>query len=295
MLKVTVTTYGSPVTVQDPRPVNTNSEEQAVITVEANSTKTVLMQYGQLERMQGQLTKLAREGLLTFVIESGDYTVVNGEIVEVAGFAELADAPTNPSIDLVETVPSTGGSTGVDLVGDYLLNGQVMASASVAGDADAGSVTLEVLNPGYAGNLYDIVVVDSGGAGPATLTDAEVDGRTVLTLDLVGVTVDCDGLKTLVDANYAGVIQATVVDVGGTNISVQDLQAFTGGEGTGLSVTLGGLACTVTAIVPAPDPETSVADTITVTTPAVGAAGQVAKFRVRSDAKEDLASVVLGA
>lgn len=283
MLKVTLTANDSPITVQDPRPVNQANNEQGTYSVQPNTTREMIMQWGQLERISGQLDALAAAGLGSFSIESAGGS----------SFAEQADAVDNPAIDLVDgAVLAAGGST-PDLVGTNLLAGQVQASASVVGDTTAGSVLLECLNPGYDGNLYDVEVVDSGSGGLSSAV-ATVDGREVVTVDLGGAaTATCTTVAASLATTLAGLAQATVVGTGATAITtVQAVTAFTGGEGTGLSITLAGAACTVSAIdlSGAPIEVISLAATPAVTG---GAAADIARLRVRSNAKEDVASVVL--
>ncbi len=288
MLKVTITAYDSPVTVQDPRPVTQNNNEQAVVSVQENTSREMLMQWGQLERIQQQLTDLSALNLCSFVIEP-------------AGVAEFAEQNANldaPSIDGVENggaAITAAGNVGVNVIGNELLGGQVMASVSVVADTVAGSVLLDVLNPGYDGNLFDFEVVDSGGGGLA-VTSSVIDGRTVISIDLGGSgTETCTTVAGAIATAMAGVVQATVVGVGATVIStLADVTPFTGGIGTGLSVLFGGVACTVTAI----DISAAPVYTVTVTTPDVAtaltlAAGDTAVLKLRSNDKVATANLTL--
>lgn len=285
MLKVTITAYDSPVTVQDPRPVTQSNAEQAVVSVQPNTSRELIMQWGQLERIQGQLSDLAALDLCSFVIEPAG----------VAVFAEQDQNLDAPSIDGVDNGGAAIAAAGdtFDIIGTELLGGQVMASASVLGDTVAGSVLCEVLNPGYDGNLFDIKVVDTGGGGLATSV-AVVDGRTVITVDLGGSAAEtCTTVAGDINTVMAGIVQATVVGVGATGITtVQALTAFTGGEGLGLSVHFGGLACTVDAI----DISAAPIYTVTVTSPSVAgflAAGDTAVLKVRSNNKVATATLTL--
>lgn len=285
MLKVTITAYDSPVTVQDPRPVTQNNAEQAVVSVQPNTSRELIMQWGQLERIQAQLSDLAALDLCSFTIEP-------------AGVAEFAEQNQNldaPSIDGVDNggAAITAAGDTFDIIGTELLGGQVMASASVLGDTVAGSVFCEVLNPGYDGNLFDVQVTDVG-AGGLAVSSSVVDGRTVIDVNLGGSAAEtCTTVAGAINTALAGVVQATVVGVGGTAITtVQAVTAFTGGVGVGMSVHFGGLACTVDAI----DASAAPIYTVTVTSPSVAgflAAGDTAVLKVRSNDKVATANLTL--
>ena len=285
MLKLTITTYDAGVTVQDPKPVTATGDDQAVISVGPNDTHEMLMQWGQLERLQGQLTDLANQGFLTFVIEPAD-------VAEFAEQYQNLDAPSIDGVDNGGAAITAAGDT-FDIIGNELLAGQVRASASVLGDTVAGSVLLEDLNPSYAGNLYDVEVV-AVGSGAATCAHAVVDGRTVITVNLKDTTTEtCTTIAALIAADMAGLVQATVVGVGATVIStVQAVTPFTGGIGLGLNVLFGGLACTVDAI----DASGAPIYVLTVTSPSVAAflaAGDTAVLKVRSNDKVTTANLTL--
>lgn len=391
MVKLSITAINTSVTVQDPRAVTQSNEEQAVISVEAGDTKEVSMQWQQLERIAEQLTQLAALGFCTFNVDASGGPA----------FVEQADSIDNPSLDVVPGGIAAAGSTGVNLTGANLLAGQVQASATLDGDTVAGSILLEDLNPGYAGNLKDVQVVDTasgaptkaslsidasggtgtvdieatiagtsgnlidveivdtasgglavssavvsgrtvitadlggdtptcttlaaaidaisgvdaaaggtasdtfttavalapltGGTGGLAVSSTVVDGRTVITVDLGGTTAEtCTSVAAAMNTVLAGVVKATVVGTGSTVFStLQALKAFTGGEGTGLSITIAGVPCTITAINMAGTP---LAEVITISTPnlsGTASATNVVKLRLRSDAKEDIVSVVL--
>ncbi len=290
MLKVTITTFDSPVTVQDPRPTSQTALDQAVVSVEPNDVREMIMQWGQLERIQAQLTDLAALDLITFTIEP--VTAVDG----VAEFAEQNQNIDAPAIDVIDNGGAgiTVGGDSFDIVGTNLLGGQVRANASVAGDTALGSILLEDLNPSYDGNLYDVEVIIDG-AGVAICTHAVVDGRTLITVNLRAAGAEtCTTIAALINADMAGLVQATVVLAGATTITtVQAVTPFVDGAGTGLSVTLAGLACVVNTI----DESAAPIFTVNVTSPDVsgtgGAAGDSASLVVRAYNKVAQASTVL--
>ena len=290
MLKVTITAYDSPVTIQDPRPVTQNNNEQAVVSVLQNTTREMIMQWGQLERIQSQLTSLSALDLISFVIEP---VGVTDGVAEFAEQNENLDAPAIDGVDNGGAAITVAGDT-FDIYGANLLGGQVQASASIAADTVAGSVLLESLNPGYAGNLYDFEVVDSGSGGLAA-THSTVSGRIVMSVDLGGSTTEtCTTVAGAINTDMAGLVFATVVGTGSTVISTeQAVTPLTGGIGTGMSVSLAGIACVVDAIDTSGAPQYK----LTVTSPAVGgfglAAGDTAILRVTSNTKVATANLTL--
>ncbi len=242
MLKLSVTAKDSPVNIQDPRPVHNTGDEQASYTVDAGTTKEMIMSWDQLERIGKQVEDLEALGLISFIIEGTDGPV----------FTEQPDNPDIPIIDYVsEGVPVQAGDL-LDVFGYDLIKGQVMAEASIPGDTVAGSVLVNACDPGGAGNLLDVVVVQTAGALSSAI--AVVAGRTVVTVDLGSgfATVDCDDVAGIINnatEGAYGTVFATVVGVGATLLTtVKDLVPLLGGIGGGLTVTLAGIACVVNGI-----------------------------------------------
>lgn len=291
MLKLTLTAKDSPVTVHDPRPITQNNEEVAVISVQPNSSVTALMQWAQLERIQRQIVDLAALGLLEYAIESGDYVRPDGKVITVAAFAEQPDADTNPAIDLVTGQPSAGsGSTGILVTGTNLLAGQTFASVSLVSEAgDANSLDIAALLPGSDGNAYSAEVVDTGAGGLAVTITTGVDAK--VSVDLGGATPNIAAVKAALEAesDFTDTFVATVTGADTALQATQELANLDGGVGSGLSISIGGAPCVVTAIDLSGDP----IQVITIDTPVVGTAADVARVLLRSDSKEDIASVAL--
>lgn len=248
MLRITVTAKNNPVTIQDPRPVTQSNLEQGVFHIEPGTPKIMDLAWAQVERVRTQLEDLAALGLVTFTVEGSP----------VSAFARQADSVNNPTIDYVSASKIDPAGQALTVTGANLLAGQVRAAAEIAGDTSAGHIHLFLTNPGAQGNFYDVEVVDTGGGG-LTVAIATVLGREVLTIDLGGsatetVTKIVTKINTAGQPTY-GIIQAVAVGTGSTPITtVRALTAFTGGVGSGMSVTLAGIACTVVAINIAADP-----------------------------------------
>ena len=276
MLKITVTTFDSPCSIQDNYP-----PPGKVISFEPNDTKSFDVQWDQLERMGPQLDSLAGLGFLTYTVGGTDGM----------SLTEQADSPGNPILDYAEPgVGITAASQALVITGQKLLAGQVQAEATVEGDTAAGSVLLKATNPGAQGNRYDVEVVDSGGVGGLAVAVNVVAGRTVITIDLDGSAAETVAtvvalINNVASATY-GLVHATEVGVNTTPITAtQALEAFTGGVGSGMQVTLASLACTVVSIDISADP----IHQITLATPslvALGlATGDALKLEVRSGGK----------
>lgn len=249
MLRITVTAKNNPVTIQDPRPVTQSNLEQGVFHIEPGTPKIMDLTWGQVERIRTQLDALTALGFVTFTVEGSP----------VSAFARQADSLNNPAIDYADDSAMAPAGQALTLTGTNLLAGQTRASAAIAGDTVAGHVDLFLTNPGAQGNFYDVKVVDTGGSGGLTVAIATVLGREVITIDLGGsaaetVTKIVTKINTAGQPTY-GIVQAVAVGTGSTPITtVRALTAFTGGVGSGMSVTLAGIACTVVAVNIAGDP-----------------------------------------
>jgi hypothetical protein len=281
MLKLTLIATSTSITVQDPKAVTQNNEERAVINVVAGTSKSIDMQWQQLERISKQLNQLAAMGKCAFSIEPSDGPL----------FAEQADTAKKPRIDTVvgKTTPLGGAIT---LMGYNLTGGQFSAVCSLLGTTAAGSISSRAVYPGFSGNNYGIVVINEGVGGLA-ITDTVVDGKTIITVNQGDSASDCDTVATTLNTTYEGQLEFGVIGVGGTVVAEQELQYYAGGKGTGLSITLAGNPCVVTTYDDSLGPYL---ETITVNTPditAIATAGDTAKFVLRSDSKEDSYVVTL--
>jgi hypothetical protein len=241
MLRITVTTFGSPVVIQDPRPTNNFGTEQVSYTVPPSTTKNLDISWQQLERVATQLEALAAQGLITFTIEPSAAPV----------FAQQLDNPDVPTIDYASenSLVKTGDT--VNVVGPNL-NGGNMATTTIESDDGAGHVVVNAF-PGNDGNTYDIEIVDTGSGG-ITLVMATVAGRHVITIDLGGATTETVTTIAALINNAAsdtyGLVFATVTGTSTKVIkTVRALVALIGGTGVGFTATLAGIACIVTRIV----------------------------------------------
>lgn len=279
MLKVTVTAKDSPITIQDPRPVTQTGDELVSYTIEPGTTKNIIVQWGQVERMAQQLAALEALGLCTFTIGSAGSE----------GFVEQPDSPANPIIDYINDGTITNASQALVVTGHRLMAGQTIAAATILAHTTAGRVVVSSVNPGGASNDYDVEVVDSGLGGLAVAVNV-VLGRTVITVDLGGSAAEtCTTIAAIINnpasATY-GLVHAVVGGAGGTAITdLQDVTPFTGGAGAGMSVTLAGRICTVVSIVTAADP----IHVLNLATPDITAlglgAGAPLTFLIRSNGK----------
>jgi hypothetical protein len=92
-----------------------------------------------------------------------------------------------------------------------------------------------------AGDAYDVEVVDTGGAGPATVA---LVGST-LTIDLVGLTPTEDQIASLINvaaAGWTGLLRAH--SGGGAAFGIVALANLAGGAGAGITVRAGNGVCT---------------------------------------------------
>lgn len=237
MLRIIVTTFGRPCSIQDPFP-----PQGKVVNFEPNAVTTFDAQWDQLERLGPLLDALAAKGFLT-------YTVAGTGGMSLT---EQADSPGNPALDYATPGTVTAASIPLVIAGNRLLAGQLVSATEILGDTVAGSVVVEAVNPGAQGNLLDVEVISSG-VGVLTVAVNTVSGRQVITVDLgASVAETCTTvaaiINNVVSATY-GLVNAIVNGAGATPITtVRALAALTGGVGSGMQITLAGLACTVVSI-----------------------------------------------
>lgn len=238
MLKVTITTGPSAVTIQDPRAVTQANTEQAVLYVPGSTTKSFTMQFNQLERIRTQLDAAVAQGLCSFVLANAE-----------SGYAEQPDAPDSPIITAVNDSTLTAASQALLIYGKHLDGYGTVATASIPGDTTAGSVALKSVQPAALGNKYAVKVIDSGSGG-LSRTFTLVDGLYVLSINLgastaVTVTSLVASLNDPASPVY-GIMRAAAVGTGSTPITAVHAQTqFTGGKGIGLSVAIAGLPATI--------------------------------------------------
>jgi hypothetical protein len=280
MIKLTVNSLGGAVNVQDPRPVSNTGLEQPVLSVPAGGTATTEMQWAQYERIAKQLSALADLNECSYTIEG---------IPDVRS-ANQADASNNPVIDTV--TPGTATSTGVTgevITGVNLLAGQTRATLAIKGIAGTGTLTLTALTPGHIGNTYDVRVINSGTAGLAT-SYGMVGGRLLVTVNL-GATVPtstCAQIATSVKNAMVGLIDAVASGTTSDVISyVMAATPLTGGQGTGLSITVGGESAVISAI----NTTNPAAETITYNVGSVSPATKESIIYLRSNNKVATATV----
>lgn len=275
MLRITATVGNRPCTIQDPRP-----PQGFVKNFTPDAVESIDMQWDQFERLCPQLNALVAADFLTYIIATTDGPAAT----------EQADSPGNPSLDYAEPGVITAASMALVITGNKLLAEQVQASATVdSDDTPTGSVLLEAVNPGGQGNLIDVEVIDSAGGG-LTVATAVVDGRTVITIDLGGSAGEtCTTVAAIVNnpaSDTYGLVQATVVGVGGTGITaIMALVPLTGGVGAGMSITLAGLPCVVVSIDKTGDPIIVITLATPVLTPLSLATNDRLKLEVRAYGK----------
>jgi hypothetical protein len=283
MIKLTITSLVGTVTVQDPRPTTQTGTEPSVISVTAGTPQSLEIQWGQLERIAPQLQALATAGLCTFAVANSTTNA----------FANQPDVPSAPIIDLVAgAVSAATGVTGGVITGTNLLGGQTRAALTINSTATAaGHVVITALPVGFAGNLIDFRVIDSGSSHLA-VTSATSSGRTIVTANLGGDTPTCAQMVTAINSGATGIVRSAATGTTSATITAAvALAPLVGGLGSGTSLTVGGVAAVIAAI----DETTPAAQTITYNVGAVGASGNIASVHLRSNEKVATSVVVLTA
>lgn len=130
---------------------------------------------------------------------------------------------------------SANGSENFTLLGTAFLQGQTFATVTIG-----ASLAITAEEPGVAGNSINVEVVDTGGAGPATVAYA----AGTLTIDQVGSASDEDTLAALINVTgqtWTGVLRAT--SGAGGAVAVTASTPLAGGAGAGVTVYAGAGTC----------------------------------------------------
>lgn len=237
---LTINALNGTVTLQDPFPAE---GQRFAISLAAGATKTFSVSAALFARILPALShfeaKKTAAGLPWASFSVADDTAEDNRIAQpgLTGLPQLswADA-TNVSV---------GTPADLDLVGTNLLSGQTKAEA-VLGESGAGQVKYVAVVPGAGGNLVSVTHVVSGAL---TALSVAVDGNDIT----VNLETDAGGLPISTAAEVVAAVTGDAVanllahaseETAGVCAAVA-ATTLEGGKGAGLSVTCGGIACTV--------------------------------------------------
>jgi len=138
---------------------------------------------------------------------------------------------------------STGaGATDVVAVGTGLLGNQAKASLAVV--LGAAQLDLEAVTPGGAGNDISFIVgTPAGGANVVAVVGSQI----TVTPKAGGDTVANIAAAINADTDALLLVQATVGAAGNIDAAIAEAN-LAGGVGDGVSLSLGGTACSITAL-----------------------------------------------
>ena len=229
MLVLTLTAGTKPVTIQDPKVINTSTGQATVVSLTAGEVKSIIVSDAFVERVRPQLDALAADYGLTFAITGAEMSYADGVLM-----------PDNPMIDTVSARGFLEAGDTLTVVGTNLVtDNQAFATASIPGDTVAGSVKITATKPGAAPNgKYKVIVVDSGSGDLAVSCtyDAPTQVRTLI-VDLGGSALEtcttvAAAIAASVDADLVGYMFASVVGVGATAITAtHTVVSLAGGAG----------------------------------------------------------------
>lgn len=213
-----------------------------VVTVAPSSTENVDVSMNLLQRLAAQLEALETPSLDdegNIVVALRWSVVANGDDIRSMreGLAGL------PSLNEYQAADYSTGGGGSDVVctGTALLGGQVQATLSAV--EGAAQLDLEAVNPGGAGN--DISLIIEVGVG-ALAIGVSVNQITV-TLQAAGDTVS--DIVNAINGHATAKLLVQASEGAAGNITAAQAEAFlTGGEGPGVSLSLGGTACILTEV-----------------------------------------------
>jgi hypothetical protein len=191
-----------------------------------------------------------------------------------------------PELDYVDGVGPSAAGADMVLVGRTLLQSQTFASVTLGASLD-----IVVREPGVAGNLESVEVVDSGGGGLAVTYAARR-----LEIDLGGAVPDEDTIATAVN-NAAVGSPMRANSGGGAAFGLAAEVPLAGGVGAGWSCTVGGFAAPIKFDTGAAVSSVNLSETqVIVTVPALAPiiATDKAKIYVTTDSvRTDLGAVAV--
>lgn len=213
-----------------------------VATVAPSSTETVDVSMNLLQRLSSQL-----EALEAPQVDEEDNVVValrwsvvaNGDDIRSIreGLAGL------PSLNEYQAADYSTGGGGSDVVctGTALLGGQVQATLSAV--ETTAQLDLEAVNPGGSGNDVSLEIE----VGVGALAVGVVANKITVTLQAAGDTVA--DVRDAINGDAAAKLLVQATEGAAGNLTAAQAEAFlTGGEGPGVSLTLGGTACVLTEV-----------------------------------------------
>ena len=234
MPKLTLNALNNDLSVQDPFPAG----GLLTATAKVGTPKELDVTWDQLKRIRPQLTAEETAGNLSWT----------AEVTGLDTRAEEHDLIGLPVIDLLNTAtkaPSAGGAvTDATIDGANLGAGQIKASKVIGPALTANDfITYDAIVPGAEGNL--ITVEHKTGSG---LVVGVVGSVITVTLD--AGTSDYDAVATAVNAHADAklLVKATRGGTGAGIVVVEDPIALEDGVGSGVSLTIGGLAAVLTEV-----------------------------------------------
>lgn len=237
MPKISITAVNANVQIQDDFP----AEGALVMDVQSGETRHYEISWGQLQRVEDQLSAFELKGFLTYVVTSST----------LDPRAQEGDLEGLPLIDYLSAneVSTASGVTGVVMEGVNLLGDATFAETNVGDTTDVdASLRVRALIPGVDANAYSVVVVDSAGGGLAvTVSTNQIE------VDLGGATSTAEAVRDAINAESTAklMVLAAFYSTGDGSANFTQLQAdtsLTGGTGSGVIVTCAGEDATITAI-----------------------------------------------
>lgn len=154
----------------------------------------------------------------------------------------LAGLPSLTNLE-AQNYSTGGGATDVICNGSGLLGNQTKATLVVENAAGTAGVAFEAVTPGAAGNDISVVFVVGTGALTITVTSNQIEIETAAG----GSTASAIATAVNADADALLLVQASE-DTAGTFDEAIAEDWLEDGAGPGVSLTLGGTACSITAL-----------------------------------------------
>lgn len=217
-----------------------------VAEVAKGETKSWVVTRDVVQRLAPKLKELEGESRETdgTLVVGLRWSVLFDDTDEDRGVNEgLAGLPSLTDLE-AQNYSTGGGATDVVCNGTGLLGNQVKATKTIGNVAGDASIDFEAVTPGAPGNAVSVEFATPAGGG---VVIAVVANKITITPASGGSTTSAIATAVNGDADAKLLVQAAE-NVAGTINEVIAEQYLDGGKGPGVSMTLGGTACSITEL-----------------------------------------------
>jgi hypothetical protein len=216
-----------------------------VMEIEKAHTVTADVTQDVLERVTPQLQGLETPLLdsLGNVLSGARWSVLTSDDIDDRAMGEgLAGLPSLTEFQAAN-YSTGGGAVGAVATGTGFLGNQIKATLKIYNAAHTLRLDLEAVTPGAPGNDISCEIIT-----PSATLDVSVSGNKITIRPASGGSTVADIVTAInLDTDALLLVQASLGVAGTVNAAVAEAH-LSGGKGPGVSLTLNGTACSITAI-----------------------------------------------